>query len=128
MHLAAMDVHARDEAHVLAFGINMLTPSAHDQVKFVSLLETRFAGEQGGIGRFWRMPGKPFGSVEIRFPDAESYRNAKAFCREKLTRSGMMIASDRAALDDAGDAASKADRLFRRMQAKPIQDRPLGLC
>ena len=120
MHLNAMDVHARDEARILEFHINMLTPSALAQIKFINLLETRYQGEQGDIGRFWRAPGKPFGEIPIRFPSAEAYEHAKSFCAEMLTRSGMMIPAERAALDETDDAAGKADLLFRKLQARPI--------
>ena len=123
MHIEAMVVHERDEARVLAFHINMLAPSAHEQIKFVHLVEARFGAEQGEIGRVWRVPTKPFGSVDLRFTNEETYANAKRFCAEKLTASGMMVASDRGALDEQENAAGKADLLFRRMQARPIRER-----
>ncbi len=123
MHLEAMEVHERNEARVLAFLINMLAPSAHEQIKFVHLVEARFGAEQGDIGRVWRAPSKPFGSVDLRFPSEGAYTNAKRFCAEKLTASGMMIAGDRGALDKQENAAGKADLLFRRMQARPIRER-----
>ena len=122
--LHSMEVLADKDARTLIFGINLLAPSAIDQVRVVVFLETRFGGERFGIGRFMRPGEKPFGVVGLRFASAARFDEAKAFCDAKLTRSGMLVAGERGLLDKADSGTSIAASIMRAMYAAPFTDAP----
>ncbi len=83
-----------------------------------------FEGERLGIGRFMHVGEKPFGVVALRFPNVARYADATAFCDAKLTRSGMMIASDRHLLDKADPGTSIAASIMRTIYDQPFSERP----
>ena len=122
--LHSMEVLADAEARALTFSINLLAPSAIDQVRVVVLLEKMFEGERFGIGRFYHAMEKPFGVVGLRFPNAGRYGDAKAFCDAKLTKSGMMIPTDRHLLDEADPSTSIAASIMRAIYDRPFSDAP----
>ncbi len=122
--LHSMEVLKDVEARTLTFNINLLAPSAIDQVKFVVLLETMFGGERIGIGRFSHLMDKPFGVVGLKFPSVARCQEAEAFCDAKLTRSGMMIAGDRGMLDKADPGTRVAASIMRDIYAQPFSDPP----
>ncbi len=122
MVLEAMEVHKDDAAHALSFHVNLLAPSMLDQLRVVLVLEQRFAGERGDVGRFWRATGKPFGSIVLKFPDADRYRDAVAFCDSKLTKSGMAVAVERPNLDVVDPGSRSAGAMLRAMYDRPVLD------
>ena len=122
--LHSMEVRPDAEARTLRFGVNLLAPSAIDQLRVVVLLETMFDGERFGIGRYRREGEKPFGAVGLKFPSAARFDEAKAFCAAKLTRSGMMVADGRDLLDKADPGASVAASIMRAMVDQPFTDAP----
>ena len=122
--LHSMEVLADAEARVLTFSINLLAPSAIDQVRVVVLLEKTFEGERTGIRRFLHVGEKPFGVVGLRFPNERRYADAKAFCDAKLTKSGMMVAGDRGLLDKADPGTPIAASIMRTIYAEPFSEAP----
>ena len=122
--LHSMEVLTNAEARTLTFSINLLAPSAIDQVRVVVLLEKMFDGERIGIGRFLHVGDKPFGTVGLRFPSVARYGDAKAFCDAKLTKSGMMSAGDRGLLDKADPGTSIAASIMRVIYDRPFSERP----
>ncbi len=122
--LHSMEVLADAEARVLTFSINLLAPSAIDQLRVVVLLETMFGAERFGIGRFMQVGEKPFGVVKLRFAGAGQYREAKAFCDAKLTKSGMMVAGERGLLDKADPGTGIAASIMRALYAEPLSEAP----
>ena len=122
MVLESMEVHKDDAARALTFHVNLLAPSMLDQLRVVLLLEQKFDGERGDVSRFWRATGKPFGTIALTFPDADRYRGAAAFCDAKLTRSGMIVASDRPSLDVADPGSKSAAAVLRAMYDRPVLD------
>ncbi len=122
--LHSMEVSADAAARTLTFGVNLLAPSAIDQLRVVVLLQTRFEGERFGVGRFMRPGEKPFGSVGLTFPNGPRFAEAKAFCDAKLTKSGMMVAGDRGLLDEVDPGTSVAASIMRAMYDRPFSDAP----
>ena len=122
--LHSMEVLGDAEARTLTFSINLLAPSAIDQVRVAVLLEKMFDGERFGIGRFMHVGDKPFGVIGLRFPNIARYADAKAFCDAKLTKSGMMRAGDRALLDKADRGTSIAASIMRVIYDQPFSERP----
>ena len=122
--LHSMEVLADAEARTLRFSINLLAPSALDQLRVVVLLERTFDAERAGVARFLHVGEKPFGLVGLRFPNAGRYADAKAFCDAKLTRSGMMVAGERSLLDKADPGTALAASLMRTLYDQPFSDPP----
>ena len=122
--LHSMEVFADAEARALTFGVNLLAPSAIDQLRVVVLVQTMFDGERFGVGRFMRPGDKPFGIVRLRFASAPRLADAKAFCDAKLTKSGMMVAGERGLLDEVDPSTSIAASIMRVMYAEPFSDAP----
>ena len=122
--LHSMEVSADAEARTLLFGVNLLAPSAIDQLRVVVLLQARFEGERFGIGRFMRPGEKPFGSIGLKFPNGPRFAEAKAFCDAKLTRSGMMVADGRGLLDEVDPGTGIAASIMRAMYDQPFSDAP----
>ena len=122
--LHSMEVRPDAAERTLRFGVNILAPSAIDQLRVVVLLQTMFDGERFGFGRYMREGEKPFGAVGLKFASAARFDEAKAFCDANLTRSGMMVAGERHGLDKADPGSTIASSIMRTIYEQPFSDAP----
>lgn len=120
-HLDAMYVGDGPAAGTLVFRINLLTPGAVEQVGFVHYLHEKFEGKRTAVGRYHITPHYMFGSVTIDFGSEQTLAEAKAFCHENLTSSGMPGHEVRREVKHSDLRDRKAGHWMREIHAAPIK-------
>lgn len=122
--LHAME-HEGDEAErKLDFQVNLKTPGVLDQIGFVVFLARKFEAEIADVGQISKDAEHPFGTIELRFADADRFKAAESFCEENLTESGLTVRDTQDEVRRADFHGAEAQELHRRMFAAPLAEEP----
>lgn len=121
-HLDALYVCDGPTASTLIFRINLGTPGAVEQAGFVHYLHEKFEGRRTAVDRYHIAPHYNFGSVTLEFADERTTRDAKTYCHESLTSSGMARHEVRHDVKHSDLRERKAWNWMREIHAAPMQD------